>query len=488
MEGLLELGGVWLARIHAFYGLVFLAIPAMVFADTLLLAAVVWAAAAHARGRVPWPFLRPVVRRRGRLALEIAFGLVHPVIYLAVLVTALRALRADTDAWSGPLTTIAWALLVAFWNLRLFGGALDLRSRVVRGGVQALLLAALACVLAHAAKDLRAIPWSTGGGVAIALALLRLAPLYLIPAVLLGDHLRSIATPDGTRLFLLRDRTARLAVAAAVALAAVTFGAAAYRRSDAAVQRLLREHRGLILAAARQHDVDPRLIAAVVYVTHRDQLSPFRDTLERLLVHAWAANLRRDTGQRPPERIHENGTDENPMLNRALDISVGVAQIKPRTAQTASVLATGRTPDELPVPVRYSYVDIEPVGAAWREPLATWTSPRAAIPVPAERHAVAEALLDPSSNLAVCALILSLYQRQWEATSRDFSLRERPEILATLYQIGFARSKPHAAPRPNDFGRRVREVYDEAWMAALFAPSPVGAAAPPCPDPKPTLA
>jgi hypothetical protein len=29
------------------------------------------------------------------------------------------------------------------------------------------------------------------------------------------------------------------------------------------------------------------------------------------------------------------------LLNRALNVSIGLAQIKPRTAQTASVLATG---------------------------------------------------------------------------------------------------------------------------------------------------
>ena len=81
---------------------------------------------------------------------------------------------------------------------------------------------------------------------------------------------------------------------------------------------------------------------------------------------------------------------------------------------------------------------------------------------------VADALLDADSNLATCALILALYQNQWETTNRAWSLRGRPDILATLYQIGFARSKPHAAPRSNAFGRRVHQVYGQPWLGELL--------------------
>ena len=255
-----------------------------------------------------------------------------------------------------------------------------------------------------------------------------------------------------TRLFLLPDRAARLAVAGVAGVALVTFALAAHRRSDAAVRKLVSDHRESIRAAAARYDVDPRLMASIVYVTHRDQLSPFRGALERLVISAWARNMRGELGLRPPDQMDELGTDENPVLNRALDISVGLAQIKPRTAQTASVLATGRTPDDLPKPAFFSYRDVEPIGDEWALPAAARTSVIPPIPVPAERHIVAHALLDAQSNLATCALILALYQNQWEAANRDWSLRGRPDILATLYQIGFARSKPHGAPRSNAFG------------------------------------
>jgi hypothetical protein len=78
-------------------------------------------------------------------------------------------------------------------------------------------------------------------------------------------------------------------------------------------------------------------------------------------------------------------------------------------------------------------------------------------------------LLNAETNLETCALILALYQKQWEAANRDWSIRARPDILATLYQIGFARSKPHAAPRSNAFGKRVREVYEQPWLNELLA-------------------
>jgi hypothetical protein len=149
-----------------------------------------------------------------------------------------------------------------------------------------------------------------------------------------------------------------------------------------------------------------------------------------------------------------------------------VAQIKPRTAQTASVLATGRTMDQLPEPAFFSYRDVEPIGVEWTRAAVARTPLNAPLPITTDRHAVAATLLDARSNVATCALILALYQNQWETANRDWSLRKRPDILATLYQIGFARSKPHAAPRSNAFGTRVRQVYEQPWLGELLGTGP----------------
>jgi hypothetical protein len=474
VERVLELCGIVLAKAYAFYGLALLA-SSFAFANFVLLGAVAWSVAAHGRGAEAWPWLPPRIRRAGRLGVETAFGLINPVVYLLVLEPALPAMRGSQGPWHAVLTSGAWTLLAAFWAVRVAGAAFDPRSRLVRAGVRTLLSAALFWLALFAAKDAWLLAGAMPAGpspLTLALLVPRLCPLYLVPAVLLWDYIRAGSAPSGLAqrphgFFLLPGRAARVVLAAAAMLVLVSAAAAAHRRSDASVRRLVASHRGSIRAAADQYDVDPRLIASIVYVTHRDQLTPFRDALERVVASAWAMNLREVVGIGPPDRVDTAGTDENPLLNRVLDVSVGLAQIKPRTAQTASVLAMGLTPDELPRPTANAYRDVEPVGENWRRPGGDWTPMVSPVPVPAFRREVAAVLLDDRSNLAMCALILALYQRQWESANRDWSRRERPEILATLYQIGFARSRPHAAPRSNAFGSRVRAVLDEPWLGEL---------------------
>lgn len=475
MDGMLELGGVWLARAHAVYGFA-LMIASFFFINLAMLGAVAWAVVSHSRGRRPWPGVPDLPRRWVRLAVEVSFGLISPSLYLAILTPSLPELRSAAGSWLVPLTTAAWILLFVFWGMRVFGAALDPGSRAVRAGIRALLVASLVCLFLYTLKDLLLLPGNpppVASPFTLALNLLRICPLYLIPGFLLWDYIRSTSMPswqaEGRHaLFLLSYRGARAAVAGVAVVALLTVAASAHRRSDASVRKLVSDHRESIRAAAARYDVDPRLIASIVYVTHRDQLSPIRDTIERFVISAWGVNLRREFGMRPPDRMDVLGTDENPLLNRALDISVGLAQIKPRTAQTASVLATGMTPDELPKPAFYSYRDIEPPGEGWNLPATARICFISPIPVPAERHIVSDALLDAPSNLAVCALILALYQNQWEVANSAWSLRTRPDILATLYQNGFARSKPHGAPRSNAFGSRVRQVYEQPWLGELL--------------------
>jgi hypothetical protein len=418
---------------------------------------------------------------------DLVFGLLNPVLYLAILTSAFGLRRSGAEWWLEPMTTAAWILLIAFWIVRMCGGAFNRRSRAVQTGVRVLLWASMACLLVFTLKDawfLYEMIRSERGEVELGalrsmpLMFLRLCPLYLIPALLLWHYLRSNSAPlpegqaanQSGGFFLLPNRASRFAVAFVVGIALVTFALAAHRRSEGSARQLASDHRALIQASATRYGVDPRLIASIILVTHRDQLSPFRDAFERLIINTWAMPLqRRGPGN---ERWEEIGRDENPMLNVPLDISVGLAQIKPRTAQTASVLATCKTPDTMAPPEFYESRGVEPVRDGWPPSVTKHLEMRSPIPVPADRRTVARMLLNTESNLETCALILALYQKQWEATNPDWSIRERPDILATLYQIGFARSKPHGAPRSNEFGNRVRQVYEQPWLGELFQSPP----------------
>jgi hypothetical protein len=80
------------------------------------------------------------------------------------------------------------------------------------------------------------------------------------------------------------------------------------------------------------------------------------------------------------------------------------------------------------------------------------------------------ALLDPKRNIALSAYLLDLYAAQWEEPRPEWSIRSRPDILATLYQLGFMRSEPKPEPRPNAFGTRVAQVFQAPWMQEHFGP------------------
>lgn len=456
-----ETAGTWLARaisIHAWAVL----FSKVLLIDLLVLAALLWSVKKRASGSQPWTTVPVAVQQSGRLAVEVYFGLLNPVLYLAILSSGQGMLRLRTDwalgGWIGPLHTGAAALLVAVWGWRLCGAAFRPGSAAARAGLRLLLWASAACLLLFGLKDLNLLipPNGYAGWIHMLVAMFVISPMYLIPVVLLYDYLREASkTSDGSTpgFFLFTTRASRAAISAAVGVSIITLTFATQRRTDNEVRGLVNQHRAAIHSAAARYDTDPRLIAAIVYVTHRDQLSPFRDSIERILSTAWTVGL--------PDRY----------LNRALDLSLGVAQIKPSTAQTGAVLAVGG-PEAFKragvLLIEHEGEGIfEPLGAGWKlritEPLDL-TPP---IPVYAKRDQIVAALHMPEKNLETCAFLLAIYQRQWENASPAWSIRQRPDILATLYQIGFARSKPNGAPRSNAFGTRVRQVYEQPWLRAF---------------------
>lgn len=454
-----ETGGTWLAQAITLHAMA-LFFSKFLLVDVLALVALTWSMAQRAKGNQPWARVPVAVQRSGRLAVEVYFGLLNPVLYLAVLSSGPGMLRLRTDwalgEWIGPLQVAAVALLGTVWGWRLYGTAFWPGSAAARAALRWVLWASLACLAMFALKDLNLLrpegdfsPWGR-----VVPALFVISPMYLIPGVLIYDYLRDATkTPDGGMpgFFLLTGGASRAAIGAAAGVAILTLAVAAQRRPEDEVRALVNQHRGTIRAAAARYDTDPRLMAAIVYVTHRDQLSPFRDSMERIFSTAWTIGL--------PDRY----------LNRALDFSLGVAQIKPRTLQTGAVLAQGDSKAfgrEGFLLIEHGGEGIfEPLAAEWGRNVSERIGLASPIPAYARREEVVAALIQPERNLEACAFLLALYQRQWENANPAWSIRRRPDVLATLYQIGFERSKPHAKPRSNAFGRRVQGVYEQPWLS-----------------------
>ena len=464
MDLLFEAAGHALAGLYIWYGLLFLLAGIFLWLHALVLLLLVLAT----RKDVPrFP--------RVMLFAELLYGFVNPLVYLVILQRAAFAPRYAL------LTGLAWVLFLAVWGSRLWGGLDRFRgSAVTRWCVCGLLVLALLCLGAFFAKDVLGPPvlgglnvvgppsWIGLRNIAVGLSV---GALYMIPGILILKHLRSTQAEarwaSGKRFFLLSKRVA--AVTAALFL--LTTAASWYRPSASRVEQLVLEHRAEIVTAAEKLRIDPRLIASILYVTQRDHVTPFARQLERAAMGAWLADL-----------------TNNFFLAKPLDASIGIAQIKPLTALTGLVIYAAAPlpqPDQYNVvwatdlvwatvsglghPVNYKeYRGIPRLGRRWRlapEAVRPLDPPfRTLVP----KSQIVEALFDDRLNIEMCALILSLYAIQWEAADPTWSIRRRPEILATLYQLGFEKSEPKANPRPNRFGERVLEVYESPWMREHF--------------------
>ena len=189
-----------------------------------------------------------------------------------------------------------------------------------------------------------------------------------------------------------------------------------------------------------------------MYVTERDQSQPFRDELESV---ASAAFL-----------LDEDG---NLLLSKPFDFSLGLA----RGIQAGHGVDG---PESLPrgfgQPWDLSFKHLREVpklGSEWQlGPDAAAACQPPLLPVPVNKPQVVSALMRDDDNIAFAAMILALYRWQWRTANPDWDIASRPDILATLYQIGFEKSHPHAVPRSNAFGARVAEVSRQSWLRERF--------------------
>lgn len=380
------------------------------------------------------------------LPLQIVYGFINPLLYLLIF----------GQTWRG-LSVVAWMLFIAIWGARmLIPRELD-SSRRIRTSLTRLSILGLACLTAFAVKDVLYIWKPTFWDDAVqdraadVWALIAFAPLYVIPALMLNTYrLRFMRQHPSSTEFLLVDRwTVRRTATALAAAVVIIIGLSLYNRPEnSARDRVLQLGPAIDQAAAR-YQVDPQLLAAIVYVSARE-VGPFRDQLERfasaVFLEDAASQLR---------------------LNRFSNLSIGAAQITPVTALTALKLCTA---SGQPWSLNLKHLrDTPALDTAWPTKSAMSAACLPPMdPVPTTKPAVVAALRRDDTNVAFAALILALYQWQWRDANAAWDISTRPDILATLYQIGFLRSRPHSAPRSSDFGARVAQACKAPWLRDRF--------------------
>lgn len=394
-----------------------------------------------------WLFLLVRGRRRAvvfRRVCEIVYGLVNPVAYLTIIEPGISTVEPAFWRWL-PLQAFAWTLLLATWGLRAAGDSLPQRPLLKRFRL-ALLWADGIWLSVFAIKDLSLV------AVWFLWPFLGAAPLYLIPLILIVEFIRREGEAPDARpsFFLMRAHGARTVAISLLSVAVATLIAASWHPSADDSRRMVLGHRNEIIAAARNNGVDPGVVAAILFVTQREQITPFRQRAEAIAVGAWL---------------------EDPTSNFNLavpfNVSIGLTQIKPVTAQTALLLADrgGYSVDcaskecrEVPrlgwhLPDNSSVLDVPLVGTVGKQ-------------------AVVNSLADDRDNIRFCALILGVYQVQWQNANPPVDISRSPGILATLFQIGFERSHPHPGPRSNEFGVRVQNAFELDWMREAFGSQP----------------
>lgn len=164
-------------------------------------------------------------------------------------------------------------------------------------------------------------------------------------------------------------------------------------------RHIIKENAGIIKTAAREFDVDPVIVAGVIYQEQSTNVN-FADTLSDYIGGLLYANT-----------------------------SIGIGQVRVNTARA----------------LEEQYPSLNPT-AAGKE-----GAPHNTIRV--------EFLKDPLMNVRYVAAKIAFDQERWKAAGFDIS--DQPEILGTLYNISSIEKphEPHAEPDSNDFGKGVAENY-----------------------------
>lgn len=407
-------------------------------------------------------------RSKVLLSLELMFGLIQPLLYLIFLFPALW----DTDhLWVQVLHYGSFIVLGSVWLSRCLPAELisaDRKKRLIR-------TASLLCfgtIAIHAGIGLTKTPVFPLNDALIFYPVVSIH--YLIP-ILMAFRYGHLARQnnDTAKVFYFFKQEQRQsrwpekilitisAVVATVPLLAIVSSS----KSDARI--FIEDHRDQIVKAARENSIDPVLLAAVAY-TARHRTTLWKPAFERLVMGIWLADAK-----------------SHFLLSKSMDLSIGPTQIKPTTAQTALIIyGTALHQIEYQKKVAagtagkndqyYFHEFFKEYRDAWH-PTTNWHLSRSSLyklTLPAKKQPDKETLVndltDPEKSLQYCAFILGLYAAQWDELLPGSPIRNDPAIIATLYQIGFQKSKPHEAPKASRFGAAAALAAKEDWLKKLF--------------------
>ena len=166
--------------------------------------------------------------------------------------------------------------------------------------------------------------------------------------------------------------------------------------SEEAAKEKIEENKEEIIAAGKEFNVDPAIIAACIYV-------------EQVLNVNWMDSL-------------------SDLLCYSFDTSIGIGQVRVSTA--ILVEDNGYMEQSQGFYANQLYISREEV--------------------------VATTLADDKANIRYVAAYLAYWQDRWSDT---LDISNMPEILGTLYNLGDNANEPNTSPKSNSFGRHVGVAY-----------------------------
>ncbi len=219
------------------------------------------------------------------------------------------------------------------------------------------------------------------------------------------------------------------------------------KHSHRQAMAVLGTHRQELIEAAQAAELDPRLLSGIVYAIHRNHVPPLLDDLlaemSRQQLRMGVISIKHATG---PMRLSES--------RASMIIDVADAH--------AGFFFSGNAAKAMRIP---TYLELSPqreilipyqLKLRFRQAYGNSFSPR------------------DQSDIIAGALMLVLLREQWRVAG--YPIDDRPEILATLYQIGFENSHPKPDPKANKFGLRVKEFMESEacreWLEGAGSAQP----------------